>query len=342
MRRVKSYRRIIISRTDSIGDVVLTLPVAGLLKKQYPEASLLFLGQSYTKPVIETCSHIDGFLNWNEISALPLPQQIRLLKETQADLIIHIFPRKEIAKLAKKAGIPERMGSTGRLYHWYTCNRLVRLSRRNSPLHESILNIRLISGLLSGHNLNTSDIPGLYGMDRIKSLPEEFKQLIDPKRFNIILHPKSKGSGREWGIDNFAELSDILPQEKYNIFITGTEAEGKLLEDAGFFGKATSVTNLTGKMSLDEMISFIRSADGLVAASTGPLHLAAALGRVAIGLYPPIKPLHPGRWAPLGTKAAFLVADKECNACRNSNDCSCMLSIKPIEVKQKLDSVVKP
>jgi ADP-heptose:LPS heptosyltransferase len=70
------------------------------------------------------------------------------------------------------------------------------------------------------------------------------------------------------------------------------------------------VHNLTGKMSLDELIAFIGAADVLVAASTGPLHIAAACGIQAIGLYADRRPIHPGRWAPLGPKAVAITYDK--------------------------------
>lgn len=340
MSKQRNYRKIIISRTDSIGDVVLTLPLLGMLKRYFPGTHIVFLGQSYTRAVVEACEHADEFIDWKEISSLPFPEQVKFMHNLQAGLILHVFPVKEIAHLAKRAGIPERMGSTGRLYHYTTCNRLVRLSRKNSPLHEAMLNIRLASGLFPGSVLPVEDIPGLYGMSRIKSLPELLECLIDRERFNLILHPKSKGSAREWGSANFAKLSAMLPASDYKVFITGTAAEGALLRDEGFFERAGEVTDLTGKMSLDEMISFIRAAGGLIAASTGPLHLAAALGKVALGIYPPIRPMHPGRWAPLGKMAGYLVADKECSQCRKTGPCQCMLSISPLQVKQKLDSLV--
>jgi ADP-heptose:LPS heptosyltransferase len=44
----------------------------------------------------------------------------------------------------------------------------------------------------------------------------------------------------------------------------------------------------------------------LVAASTGPLHIASAVGIHAIGLYPSKRPMHPGRWMPLGGNASYL------------------------------------
>ncbi len=342
MKKDNQYKKILISRTDSIGDVVLTLPLAGLLRLQYPDARIAFLGQSYTRSVIGACSFIDEFIDWQEISTLPVVEQLQRFRELKAELIIHVFPRKEIARLAKQAGIPERIGSTGRLYHWLTCNHLVRLSRRNSPLHESQLNLMLAKDILSKANLSLEEIPLYYGLDKHATLPAHLNDVIDRSRFNLILHPKSKGSAREWGSKNFAALSKILPVDKFKIFITGTKAEGELLRSEGFFEQAGEVNDLTGSMSLGEMISFIQSVDGMVAASTGPLHLAAALGKFALGIYPPIKPMHPGRWAPLGKKADYLVADKDCSDCRKSGPCLCMLNITPLQVKQKLEIMVYP
>lgn len=340
MKKDKQYKKILISRTDSIGDVVLTLPLAGLLRKQYPGATISFLGQSYTQAIINACEHIDEFINWQEISALPEGEQVQRFRNINAELIIHVFPRKEIARLAKKAGISERMGATGRLYHYLTCNRLVRLSRRNSLLHESQLNIKLAAGILDKSQLPLNGIAYFYGLNNANPLPARLAGEIDKNRFNLILHPKSKGSAREWGSKNFAALSNMLPADKFKIFITGTKAEGELLRSEGFFEQAGEVADLTGTMSLEEMISFINAADGLIAASTGPLHIAAALGKTALGIYPPIKPMHPGRWAPLGKRADFLVADKQCSDCRKSGPCLCMLNITPLQAKQKLEIMV--
>jgi ADP-heptose:LPS heptosyltransferase len=71
--------------------------------------------------------------------------------------------------------------------------------------------------------------------------------------------------------------------------------------------------------------------DVLVAASTGPLHIAAALGVKAIGLFAPMRPIHPGRWAPVGKDAHFVVIDKTCEDCRKGGSCAC---IEAIEVQK--------
>jgi len=50
---------IAISRTDSIGDVVLTLPAPVWLKKKFPAIKIIFFGSTYTKPVIECLLDIE-------------------------------------------------------------------------------------------------------------------------------------------------------------------------------------------------------------------------------------------------------------------------------------------
>ena len=90
-------------------------------------------------------------------------------------------------------------------------------------------------------------------------------------------------------------------------------------------------------MTLEELISFINHCDGLVAASTGPLHIAAALGRYAFGLYPPIKPLYPIRWAPIGRKANYFVLNKSCSDCKGyPQKCHCINEITAQEVAHKI------
>ncbi len=331
--------KIIISRTDSIGDVVLTLPVAGVLKKYNPKCEIYFLGKSYTRDIVSASENVDHFINWDKIKDLDSKNQIQEFEAIKADIIVHVFPVKEIAVLARKAKIPFRIGTTGRLYHYLNCNKLVPLSRKRSPLHESQLNLMLIKPLLEKKSFGLDEIPEYYGFKNVDPLNQDLKKLLSNEKFNLVLHPKSKGSAREWGQKNFGKLIEILPKDKFEIFITGTLEEGKLIKE-DILDRYPEVQNLTGKLILKQLMSFINQADGIVAASTGPLHIASALGKIAIGIYPPIKPMHPGRWAPVGEYATYIVEDKDCSKCRKTGKCECMESISPEIVKNKLLSFV--
>jgi len=336
----KPFNHIIISRTDSIGDVILTLPFAGLLKEKFPECKITFLGRAYTQSIVALSRHIDAFVDWDEVQQQKINQQLELFQKMQADLIIHVFPVKAIARLAKKARIPTRLGTTNRLFHWTTCNRLIALTRRRSPLHEAQLNIKLISSLTGIKHLPLEDIPQYYGLRDPEPPDGNIKDLFDPGRFNLIMHPKSKGSAREWGLDNFKKLIRLLPEAQFKIFITGTQEEGEMIKGSSLFAENPNVVDLTGKLTLSELVSVIYQADGLLAASTGPLHIAAALGKQVLGIYPPIHPMHPGRWAPVGKKASYLVLDKDCDDCRDNLECTCIKAISPEQVKEHFGKIM--
>lgn len=317
---------VIISRTDSIGDVVLTLPMAGYIKKHFPKCKIIFLGRNYTRDVVALSEYVDEFVSWDDTEAR---------KNLKADCIIHVFPVKEIAQQAKTNGIKLRVGTSNRIYHWLYCNKLIKLSRKNSNLHESQLNIKLLSFLNIPTDVSLDEIKEYYGFSRAEPLTGEWSNLIDKEKTNVILHPKSKGSAREWGLENFSVLIDALDKTKFKVFVSGTKDEGQLVKP--LLEKHKDVVDLTGKLNLKQFISFINHADALVAASTGPLHIASALGKTAVGLFAPMRPIHPGRWMPVGKKAKFLVLNKECNDCRKNSDCHCIREIKAKEVVDLLN-----
>lgn len=324
---ISAVQNVIISRTDSIGDVILTLPLAKLIKQRHPHIKVAFLGKAYTRPVIDCCAFVDEFIDVNDFLNKPVT-----ICGQAAESIIHVFPVKEIAQRAKALNITWRIGTTNRLYHWSTCNKLVKLSRKNSNLHEAQLNARLLQPFGIDEIFPLEVLGEATGLSNTVTPDPRFTSLIEPQKFNLILHPRSQGSAREWGLDNFAALIKLLPQDKYNIFISGTSKERESLDEL-FATAGELVTDICGMMDLAQFIAFIKGCDGLVANSTGPLHIAAALGKRAVGIYPPLRPMHPGRWQPLGPRAVYLVKDTTCTDCKkNPAACHCMKDIRPEQV----------
>ncbi len=288
--------KVIISRTDKIGDVVLTLPVAGLIKKQYPEAYIYFLGSSYTAAVAEKSKYIDKFLNWSEIKASgELPK---------ADYIIHVFPNSLVAKLAKERKIAIRIGTSHRIFHLWNCNKLINFTRKNSPLHEAQLNTKLLSPLRILGDFSKMELSNYIGWQ--KSTEPVEPQLLTQK-INLIFHTKSKGSALEWPLVKYYETIKSLPGDQFQIFISGTLAEGALIRtELPAIFDLENVTDITGKFSLKNFITFIEKCDGLLACSTGPLHIAAVANIQCLGLYPSQRPMDAGRWGPLGAKSQII------------------------------------
>ncbi|HOG20110.1 MAG TPA: glycosyltransferase family 9 protein [Salinivirgaceae bacterium] len=330
-------QRVMISRTDGIGDVILTLPVAGLLKEEYLDVEILFLAQNYTRPIVECSTNVDTFISWEDLASASFKERVKILESLNLDAIIHVFPRKELAKAAKKAKIPIRVGTSHRIFHLTTCNKLVNLSRKNSELHESQLNFMLLKPLIDNCFYEIPEIfpkAGFLAPEKQDGVSE----YLDKEKINIVLHPKSKGSAREWGLENFKNLIEILDPLKYNIILTGSEQEGKAFRDT-LVSSFPHVLDTSGRLSLIQLVSLIAQSDALIACSTGPLHIASILDIYTIGIYPPIRPMHPGRWKPIGNKSIVIVKETECNKCRKSDICSCITDIKPDEIAKILQSL---
>lgn len=330
---MKSTGAIILSRTDSIGDVMLTLPMAGWIKRRYPHKRVVFIGRTYTRPVLRCCTHVDEVITLEELRASVDP--VEMLGSLGASELAHVFPQREVAQWGKAAGIPVRIGTAHRWWHWTTCNVRPWFSRRKSDLHEAQLNFKLLEPPGGMVMPSLAEIIGDTGF--VPPAPDVTVQaLLRPHKRVLILHPGSRGSAVEWGIRNHVELARSLDPARYAVYFTGTEAEGLSFRSA-LPVDLPHVQDLSGRLQLEQLIALIARSHALVAASTGPLHIAAACGIRAIGLYAPRRPIHPGRWAPLGRDAHALVHDPACVRCAEGEACDCVTRIPPQRVKDLIE-----
>jgi ADP-heptose:LPS heptosyltransferase len=156
----------------------------------------------------------------------------------------------------------------------------------------------------------------------------------------VAIHPGMAGSALNWPESHFIALARRLIR-RYNIIITGGPGEGALVERV-FQGIARQqtyepdqpvFTKYVGEKGLGEAIAIFSQCDGVVAPSTGPMHLSVALGKKVVSVFPPIKVQSAVRWGPYGIpmgtnlgispedQASVLVPDVNCG-----EDFRCALS----------------
>lgn len=339
---LKAPLRVLVSRTDGIGDVVLTLPLCGLLKTQLG-ARVIVLGRRYTRAVLEASPFVDEVLEWDAVEHGGIDAQAALLRSARADVVLHVYPRVGIARAALAARIPLRIGTSRRWYHWLTCNALERLGRRRSALHEAQLNARVARRLL-GEALHS--LPELVAYTRLEpqaEVPPDVAALIDRSRTTLVVHPLSNGSGSEWPLAHWRALIESLDHTRVQVLVTGSAKESVALR--GWIATLPAdVVDLTGRLALPELIALLARVDGLAAAGTGPLHLASAIGINALGLFTDRAPIHPGRWAPLGRRAGHLTPAAPCAGCRGrtgaTSRCTCLSEIPVDAVRSRIDAWV--
>ena len=99
----------------------------------------------------------------------------------------------------------------------------------------------------------------------------------------------------------FQALTALLLADGWRVVVTGTLRERPPLEDwlAGL-SSSSGLVDAVGKWDLSELLAELGHVDVVVASSTGPLHMASALGTPVVGLYRDEAPFWAARWAPLG------------------------------------------
>ena len=152
-----------------------------------------------------------------------------------------------------------------------------------------------------------------------------------------FVHPGSGGSALDWEPERFAEVANGLAvRDGWRVFVTGTGADKAVIDRMTPF-LDDKVGHLAERYELGDFLGVLTGGDLMVGPSTGPLHIAAALGLAAVGLYPPVVTMNPDRWGPRGPWVQTLVPDVDCPADRVCTETrcphfNCMTGIGPREV----------
>ena len=334
-------KNILIVRTDRIGDLILTLPLAGLIKKQYPDCKVSFLVRDYTKNIVSNHPHIDEVLVLKEINGnVILSDNINLIKQRNFDNCIVVYPRFQISLIIFLSGIKNRIG-TG--YRWYSFlfNKKVYEHRKNAERHELEYNLNLLEKLGIKNSVAESSVGYDLKVDE-SSLKDVTKIVVDEKldlqKPLIIVHPGSGGSSVDLPINKFAELVSKLDDD-YQIILTGSKNEIKLCEKIKSPGK---VKNMAGRFNLDELTALISKSVMFISNSTGPIHIAAALGKYTVGFYPKIVSCSKERWGPYTNRKIVYEPQIDCKNCTREQceKLNCMDSIDMTKVYSDIKNVL--
>ncbi len=327
-------KRILIVRTDRLGDVILTLPMLPLLRKRFPDAYIAMLLGKYTTELVDGNPYADRLLLYDHGQDLvPFDRMLSTLREGNFDVALVVHPTPRLAWLMFRAGIPVRIG-TGYRYYSVLFNRRVYEHRKDAKRHELEYNLNLLKELdcpITGDPEFSITIP--QETDRkIDSLLASLA--IDREKEIIVVHPGSGGSAREWPAEYFGDLALKLQVDRgAQILITGAKGEERKVA-AVLIGSKGKAIPLVGSLSLKELAALIKKANLFVSNSTGPLHIAVAVGTPVVSMFPQATAMSAARWGPYTAKKRVLVPDKpvNCKECVNRKDlpCACMMSI-PVE-----------
>jgi len=332
-----AYRRFLIVRTDRIGDVILTLPMARVLKRRDPGAHVAMLIHSYTAGLVGSDPDIDQVISLDTHSP-SLTNLVAELRRSNFDVVFHTHPRPRLALATALAGIPVRVGTGYRSYSMLF-NRRVYEHRKDAARHELEYNLNLLGAI--GIEAESDDVRPRLDID---SRQEEKARAalaaagVPPGAKFVILHPGSGGSARDWSPERFGELATMLAgTDGFTVVVTGGPGEDAIVRRV-LSGCPPAVRPMVGALDILGYAALAKMASLFVANSTGPIHIAAAVGTPVIGLYPQIRPLSAARWGPYTDRKAIFTPrgfPEDCNRCSGAagDPCPCMDSITPDEVR---------
>jgi lipopolysaccharide heptosyltransferase II len=324
--------KILVVRPDRIGDVILSTPVFDAIREHSPSAHLSVMVRSQVLPILKDLDSVNQWLVYDPSGVhsgwLGLLRLVTEIRKQNFEAVVVLQSNLKLACAIYLAGVPQRVGPWSKFHSYLFYNLGVRQKRSQVEMHESDYNLQLLTRL--GWSSPSRKIP-----TRI-AVPSETQvratQWLRIRGWNseaplILVHPGMGGSALNWPEDKYIELIRNLLQEGRQVLISGGPLENPLLDRIRsqltgspgrviFFRSEGSVTSQSERV--DFLAALIRLAQVVIAPSTGPLHIAVALGIPVVTFYPPIRVQTPKRWGPYlpdlkdRSRASVLVPEVRC------------------------------
>ncbi len=308
--------RILIVRNDKLGDFMLAWPSFALIKHYWPQVTLTTIVPEYTAPMARICPWIDEVLIENrELGVWALSKQLRAGK---FDAMLTLFSTGRMAVAGILAAIPYRLAPATKLAQFCYNKRLTQ-RRSQSQKPEYAYNLELAARLLADFGIEAKSspvappqdyLPAEVGRplmpinDDVIQLHREFiaHYKLAPDTKLVFIHPGSGGSANTLTPLQYAQLALLLQSTSPLAFIItagpGEETVASKVVSAIEEGGGTA-RQYSSKLGLLDFSRTLQLADLFISASTGPLHIAAALNRPTAAFYPRRRSATPLRWQTL-------------------------------------------
>lgn len=294
-------KRILIVRPDRIGDVVLSTPLPREIKKTFPDSFVAVLVRNYTKDIFINNPYVDKILLIDDDNGKSFFKKLMEIRKLRFSHSLTLLPTERINYLLFFAGIPYRVGVGHKLYQFLTFTKYVSRNKYIPLRHEAdyCMDLARKIGVVS-NNLSTE----IFLTEEEKnSVVKKRERLLSGKKFIVGVHTSSGNSAPNWTINYYKELIEKLTaDENIRVVVTDDKIPDELkgIEDASFPNKG---------LTLRESFINFAALDVLISASTGPMHIAAALKIKTISMFCPLTACSPKLWGPQGNESKILIPE---------------------------------
>ncbi|MFH1305065.1 MAG: lipopolysaccharide heptosyltransferase II [Candidatus Omnitrophota bacterium] len=282
-------KRILVFELNWMGDILFSFPFLRALRKAFPTAHIACAVVERYKELLDRNPLVDevhvfsdkrGFLSLTEKLAF-----IRTLRKAGYDACFFFKPSRTKSIIAFLAGIPRRIGFTGK-------NAM--LTERTENVSPGCHRADVFSALAARAGISVQD--GTYeyfvGREDEKRVTALLKKVDKNMRRIVTVNPGGNWDAKRWPAERFTDLvKRILSRfENISVVVTGTGKDAELAERIVSQTDPRRCHALAGRTRLAELAAVFEKCALVISADSGPLHLASAVGTATVGLFGPTSP----------------------------------------------------
>ena len=346
--RNHSNPKILIVQPSRMGDIIFALPAVTEIKNKYPNIHISWIADERCADIIKDNPLIDELIVFDRthITIPYLKQMYRKLRDQKFDLSIDFHGLFKSAFIVKMAGAKFKLASSStngmRELSWLFSKEIKPETINTHCIERHLAVAKYLGCDVDVNNLNYSLYIDEKYILEVKEILK--KENIDLNKKIILIHPGGGWISRRWQSKKFAQIIDLINNnfDAAVILIGGKEggaSEKGLDEEIISLSKTKKIKNLTGKLSLKQLMAIFKLTNLFLANEAGPMHIATALKVPAIAI---LGPTDAKRTGPFKGNTTIIQKKVSCQPCRNRTctkvDCMKLISVEEVfeEIKRKL------
>lgn len=332
-------RRVLIIRTDRMGDMIISTPVIKAVRQAYPGAYIAVLVSPYTVPVIRGNPYIDEVIVYDKKTAESDPVSfagfVGVIRSKKFDIALVLHPTNRVHLLAFLAGIPRRVGYDRKL-GWLLTDKLP-YSQSTGKKHQRDYVLDIIRHIGIEPSDLSYDIPVDPEAERwAQDLFEKEGLSADTKV--AVLNPGASCPSKIWPAAGYAAVGDYLAGKLgFKVIVLGGPQglDARTCRDV-IAAMRIKPVDLVGKADIPQTASLFRRVQLVISADTGPMHIASAVSAPLVAIFGRNQSgLSPLRWGPVNANSKVLhksVGCIECLAHNCTREFACLKAITTDDV----------
>jgi lipopolysaccharide heptosyltransferase I len=279
----------LIVRLGSLGDLMHTLPAVAALRSGFPRARLDWVVEQKWSPLLELVTVVDTVIAWRR-GAFHALRGLRDLRQRGYSCAIDFQGLYKSALLARFSGAPRRIGFDPRFAREPGASRFYTQRVVPSGRHVAEMNVSLAVAA-GAPNPEALSCP----LRLPPEVPSALRQMLEREGIGdfCVISPGGGWKSKCWPPERYGALcADLWRRLSVRTIVNagpGEEDVARMVAASAAPGKPVIFSP-----TLPELAALVKKARVVVAADTGPLHLAAALGTPVVALFGPTDPARNG------------------------------------------------